>query len=85
MAFVSLFQIPEKSNFCLFDSGFQIELMFPSQKVNSTQRNKENAKRNKQALRGLAEHRFSNVYNYQCLTKVSYLFQKYGQAYISMV
>ena len=25
-------------------------------------------------LRGMAEHRFSNVYNYQCLTKVMYLF-----------
>ena len=25
-------------------------------------------------LQGMAEHRFSNVYNYQCLTKVLYLF-----------
>ena len=25
-------------------------------------------------LWGRAEHRFSNVYNYQCLTKVLYLF-----------
>ena len=33
--------------------------------------------KNKQALKilwGMAEHRFSNVYNYQCLTLVLYLY-----------
>ena len=57
--FFEMFGIFKFSKPCIFWSKFQISLNFVY--------NSKSAEETKKTLRGMAEHRFSNVYIYQCL------------------